>query len=255
MSAQAPKLAKPSKPPNQSQPNSRSSSLSTHLAMVELKQRILTSLSKLADRDTHQIALEDLHSIIQSISPEVLPMLLNSLYDSLSDSSNAKPSVKKESLHLLSLTCQSHRDLTFPHLTKIIAHIVKRLKDSDSSVKDACRDAIGDLSRLYLKSGGGGEGGGDSNGVGSMVGLFVRPLFEAMGEKNKGVQSGAAACMAKMVDCAAMEANNPDGNAGCGNVPTGAFQKLCPRICKLLNGQNFEAKAALLGVVTSLAQV
>eukprot|EP00257_Ricinus_communis_P018427 XP_015577145.1 microtubule-associated protein TORTIFOLIA1 isoform X1 [Ricinus communis] len=259
MSTQAPKSLRPTtKPSNQNQPNSRSSSLSTHLAMVELKQRIITSLSKLADRDTHQIAIEDLHSITQSISPEALPMLLNSLYDSLSDSSNSKPSVKKESLHLLSLTCQSHRDLTLPHLTKIISHIVKRLKDSDSSVKDACGDAIGVLSTLYLKSGngngGGGEGGGgDNNAVGSMVGLFVRPLFEAMGEQNKGVQSGAAVCMAKMVDSAAMEAN--DGARNGSNVPTGAFQKLCPRICKLLNGQNFQAKAALLGVVTSLAQV
>ncbi|XP_065862339.1 microtubule-associated protein TORTIFOLIA1 [Euphorbia lathyris] len=255
MSTPAPKSAKPTKPPNQNQPTTRSSSLSSHLAMVELKQRILTSLSKLADRDTHQIALEDLHSLTQSISPEALPMLLNSLYDSLSDSSTAKPSVKKESLNLLSLTCQSHRDLTLPHLTKIISHIVKRLKDSDSSVKDGCRDAIGALSRLYLRTGCAGEGGGDANGMGSMVGLFVRPLFEAMGEQNKGVQSGAAICMAKMVECAAADANDGDGNGGAVNVPTGAFQKLCSRICKLLNGQNFQAKAALLGVVTSLAQV
>ncbi|WCJ37192.1 ARM repeat superfamily protein [Euphorbia peplus] len=251
MNTSTPKSAKPSKPLHQNQtPTTRSSSLSSHLAMVELKQRILTSLSKLADRDTHQIALEDLHSLAQSISPDALPMLLNSLYDSLSDSSTAKPSVKKESLGLLSLICQSHRDLTLPHLTKIISHIVKRLKDSDSTVKDGCRDAIGALSRLYLR-----EAGGDANGMGSMVGLFVRPLFEAMGEQNKGVQSGAAVCMAKMVDCAAANANDEDGNGGAVNVPIGAFQKLCSRICKLLNGQNFQAKAALLGVVTSLAQV
>jgi hypothetical protein len=83
-----------------------------------------------------------------------------------------------------------------------------------------------------------------------MVGLFVRPLFEAMGEQNKVVQSGAAMCMAKMVECAAAE-----GDDSGGNVPIGAFHKLCPRICKLLNGQSFQAKAALLGVVTSLSQV
>ncbi|CAK7338431.1 unnamed protein product [Dovyalis caffra] len=255
MSSQAPKSSKPTKPQNQNQPASRSSSLSTHLAMVELKQRIITCLSKLADRDTHQIALEDLHSITQTISPDALPMLLNSLYDSLSESSNSKPSVKKESLHLLSLACQSHRDLTLPHLTKIIYCIVKRLKDSDSSVRDACRDAIGVLSGLYLKGNGGGRegggsGGGDGNGAGPMVGLFVKPLFEAMGEQNKVVQSGAAMCMAKMVECAAAEGDN-----GGGHVPIGAFHKLCPRICKLLNGQIFQAKAALLGVVTSLSQV
>ncbi|KAB5534800.1 hypothetical protein DKX38_017886 [Salix brachista] len=215
--------------------------------MVELKQRIITSLSKLADRDTHQIALEDLHTLTQTISPDALPLLLNSLYDSLSESSNSKPSVKKESLHLLSLACQSHRDLTQPHLTKIISCIVKRLKDSDSSVRDACRDAIGVLSGLYLKGNG---SGGDSNGPGPVVGLFVRPLFEAMGEQNKVVQSGAAICMEKMVECASVDRDN-----GGGNGPIGAFHKLCPRICKLLNGQFFQAKAALLGVVTSLSQL
>ncbi|CAN1147046.1 Microtubule-associated protein TORTIFOLIA1 [Linum perenne] len=249
MSSQAAKSsarnAKPT-PQNQQPTTSRSSSLAAHLAMVELKQRIITSLSKLADRDTHQIALEDLHSITNTLSPETLPMLLNSLYDTLSDQSTAKPSVKKESLHLLGLVCQTHRELTLPHLTKVITHIVKRLKDSDSGVRDACRDAIGALSGLYLR-----EGGGDGNAGGSMVGLFVRPLFEAMGEQNKVVQAGASTCMAKMVESAAAV----DKDGGSGGAPVAAFQKLCSRICKLLNGQNFMAKAALLGVVASLSQV
>ncbi|CAN0899970.1 Microtubule-associated protein TORTIFOLIA1 [Linum grandiflorum] len=246
MSSQAAKSAarNAKSTPQTQQPTSRSSSLAAHMAMVELKQRILTSLSKLADRDTHQIALEDLQSITNALSPETLPMLLNSLYDTLSDQSTAKPSVKKESLHLLGLVCQTHRELTLPHLTKVITHIVKRLKDSDSGVRDACRDAIGVLSGLYLR-----EGGGDGNAGGSMVGLFVRPLFEAMGEQNKVVQAGASTCMAKMIESAAAV----DG--GSGGAPVAAFQKLCPRICKLLNGQNFLAKAALLGVVASLSQV
>ncbi|CBI26604.3 unnamed protein product, partial [Vitis vinifera] len=97
--------------------------------MVELKQRILTSLSKLSDRDTHQIAVDDLHNLIQNLS-------------------------------------------------------------TDSG----------------------------------------------------GVQSGAAMCLAKMVECAS-------------DPPVGAFQKLCSRVCKLLNNPNFLAKAALLPVVGSLSQV
>ncbi|KAK6269731.1 hypothetical protein POUND7_006836 [Theobroma cacao] len=229
--SQAPKSAKPSKastlPPSSNPP--KPSSLSSHLAMVELKQRILTSLSKLSDRDTYQIAVEDLEKIIQSLSPDSLPMLLNCLFDSSND---PKPAVKKESLRLLSMLCNCHGELAASHLTKIIAHIVKRLKDADSGVKDACRDSIGALSGQYLK----GESGG------TLVGLFVKPLFEAMGEQNKGVQSGAALCMAKMVECAA-------------DPPLAAFQKLCPRICKLLNNQNFMAKASLLPLVASLSQV
>ncbi|KAL5737704.1 hypothetical protein ACOSP7_030465 [Xanthoceras sorbifolium] len=239
MSTQSSKSSKLTKPTTQHQQTtsssatstSRSSSLTSHLAMVELKQRILTSLSKLADRDTHQIAIEDLEKTIQTLSQDSLPMLLNCLYESSND---PKPAVKKESVRLLGLVCQCHSEVTSTHVTKVIAHIVKKLKDSDSGVKEACRDAIGLLSKLYLN--------GKEENNGSVVGLFVRPLFEAMMEQNRGVQSGAAMCMAKMVDCAS-------------DPPVPAFQKLCPRICKLLNNQNFIAKASLLPVVGSLSQV
>ncbi|XP_057951013.1 microtubule-associated protein TORTIFOLIA1 [Malania oleifera] len=237
MSSQAPKsAAKPSKPPNQSSnaPSSRTSSasLSSHLAMIELKHRILTSLSKLSDRDTHQIAVDDLEKIIQTLSPDGVPMLLNCLYEAAGD---PKPAVKKESLRLLAVLCSFHGDSASTHLTKIIAHIVKRLKDSDSGVRDACRDTIGALSAQYLK-------GGDHGGLGPVVSLFVKPLFEAMNEQNKGVQAGSALCMAKMVECAS-------------EPPVASFQKLCPRICKFLNNPNFLTKAALLPVVASLSQV
>ncbi|KAF8410705.1 hypothetical protein HHK36_003239 [Tetracentron sinense] len=240
MSSQAPKTSKPLKPPNPSTASSpastitrSSSSLSSHFAMIELKQRILISLSKLSDRDTHQIAVEDLEKIIQTLSPDGVSMFLNCLYDASND---PKPSVKKEALRLLALLCTSHADSTSTHLTKIIAHIVKRLKDSDSGIRDSCRDSIGALSSLYLRI------DGDNGNLGSVVSLFVKPLFEAMGEQNKAVQAGSAKCMARMVECAS-------------DPPVAAFQKLCPRICKYLNSSNFLAKSALLLVVASLSQV
>ncbi|OVA11501.1 hypothetical protein BVC80_9009g33 [Macleaya cordata] len=243
MNSQAPKSSKPSKPATPPPPpttktppssTSRSSfSLSSHLAMVELKQKILTSISKLSDRDTHQIAVEDLEKTIQTLSPDGVSVFLNCLYESSGD---PKPTVKKESLRLLAFLCTSHTDSTSTHLTKIISHIVKRLKDSDSSVRDSCRDAIGTLSSLYLKS------NGENGNVGSVLSLFVKPLFEAMGEQNKVVQAGSALSMARMIECSV-------------DMPVTVLQKLCPRICKYLNSQNFLAKAALLSVVASLSQV
>ncbi|RID62592.1 hypothetical protein BRARA_E01655 [Brassica rapa] len=115
--------------------------------------------------------------------------------------------------------------------TWIISHIVKRLKDADNGVRDACRDAIGSLSERFLTEGGA-----------PMVGLFAKPLFEAMAEQNKSLQSGAAICMGKMVDSAT-------------EPPVAAFQKLCPRISKLLNSPNYLTKASLLPLVGSLSQV
>ncbi|XP_077253960.1 ARM repeat superfamily protein [Tasmannia lanceolata] len=237
MSTTNPTNLKPSKPtkpsPTTTPTSSRSStpSLSSHLAMIELKHRILTSLSKLSDRDTHQIAIDDLQTIIQTLTPDGVSIFLNSLYEASND---PKPSVKKEVLRLLALLTTSHPDSTSTHLTKIITHIVRKLKDSDSGVKDSCREAIGALSSQYLR--------GESENGNSIVSLFVKPLFETFGEQNKAVQGGAAMCMAKMVE----SAKDP---------PIAAFQKLCPRICKYLNNQNFLAKAALLSVVSCLSQV
>lgn len=199
--------------------------------MIELKQRILTCLSKLSDRDTHQIAVEDLEKIIQTLSSDGISMLLNCLFDATND---PKPAVKKESLRLLSVLCAAHGDSTATHLTKIIGHIVKKLKDSDSGVRDSCRDAIGALSSQYLK--------GENGENGSIVSLFAKPLFESMNDQSKVVQAASAMCLAKVVDCAT-------------DPPVAAFQKLCPRICKYLNSPNFLAKAAILPVVASLSQV
>ncbi|XP_047318894.1 microtubule-associated protein TORTIFOLIA1-like [Impatiens glandulifera] len=239
MSTHGSKTSRPSRTQNPSPhgtmpSRSSSSSLSSHLAMIELKQRILASLSKLSDRDTYQIAVEDLEKIIQDVSPDGVSMLLNCLCDATID---PKPAVKKESLRLLAVLSSAHCDSTAAYLTKIIAHIVKRLKDSDSGVRDSCRDAIGSLSAQYLKN-----DRSDNGGLGSIVSLFVKPLFEAMSEQNKGVQAGSAICLAKMIDCAS-------------DPPIASFQKLCPRISKYLNNPNFLAKAALLSVVSSLSQV
>ncbi|CAH8274511.1 unnamed protein product [Arabidopsis lyrata] len=85
------------------------------------------------------------------------------------------------------------------------------------------------VSRIYL------------NSDDAVVALFVEPLFEAMRERRKGVQSGAAMCMAKMVQSAA-------------TPPISSFQKLCPRISKLLSNPCFLAEASLLLLVSSLSQ-
>ncbi|CAA3003671.1 microtubule-associated TORTIFOLIA1 [Olea europaea subsp. europaea] len=125
--------------------------------MIELKQRILIALSKLTDRDAHQIAMEDLEKIIQALSNDGVSTLLNCLYDAMND---PKPAVKKESIRLLAVLCIVRTDSAATHLTKIIAHFVKRLKDLDSQVREACCDTVGSLSALYLKGGGGSDGGG-----------------------------------------------------------------------------------------------
>lgn len=88
-----------------------------------------------------------------------------------------------------------------------------------------------------------------------MVALFVKPLFDAMGEQNKAVQGGAAMCLARVVECAGVNDDGGEGEEGRVTASGTMLHRLCPRICKLLGGQSFLAKGALLSVVSSLAQV
>ncbi|WOL04894.1 hypothetical protein Cni_G13616 [Canna indica] len=273
------KLSKSTSPnPNSSNSSSSSSKnqsnsfLSSHLAMVELKSRILAALAKLSDRDTYQIAVEDLEKIIRTLPADGVPMMLNALIHdpslpSLSpqDPPGSKHSsfliTRRESLRLLAVLCAVHTEAASAHLPKIIAHIARRIKDSasDTSVREACRDSIGSFAELYLRPlvlaanvpEDGNSGGGGSSPV---VTLFVKPLFEAMGEQNKAVQGGAAMCLAKVVESAGGVGVEGE-EEGRATVSGALFQRLCPRICKLLSSQSFLAKGPLLSVVSSLAQV
>uniref|UniRef100_A0A0E0AKN0 TOG domain-containing protein n=1 Tax=Oryza glumipatula TaxID=40148 RepID=A0A0E0AKN0_9ORYZ len=214
---------------------------SKNAAMAELKSRVLGALAKLSDRDTHHIAVEDLDRIIRSLpSPDAVPMLVHAL---ASDSPGLASPARRESLRLLATLCAAHHDAAAPYLQKVMAHLARRLKDtnSDSSVRDACRDAAGQLSAVYLRPLAASAAAEAGNAT---VTLFVKPLFEAMGEQSKAVQGGAAACLAKTVE-----------GAGPGPGVVGMFGKIGPRVCKLLGGQGVQAKGALLTIIGSLSQV
>lgn len=100
-----------------------------------------------------------------------------------------------------------------------------------------------------------GTGGGATGGSFPAVTLFVKPLFEAMGEQNKAVQGGAAMCLAKIVECARCGGGEGEEEGMIVSAGGAMFQRLCPRICKLLGSQSFLAKGALLSVLSSLAKV
>ncbi|CAM6036847.1 unnamed protein product [Sphagnum compactum] len=200
----------------------------TQLLLIDLKHRILAALNKLADRDTQQLAVEELERIAESVSPESLSLLLTCLYDT---DAQQKSVVRRECVKLFGTLASLHGDLLAPHLSKIVTNIVRRLKDPDSNIRDACVESIGILASQV--------GAGAENG--SAIGVFVKPLFEALSEQNRNLQVGAALCLARVIDLAR-------------DPPPATLQRLCPRIVKLLSSPNFLAKSSLLTVVGSLAQ-
>lgn len=201
-------------------------------ATYELKHRVAVALNKLADRDTHQIGVEELEKIAQGLAPEGIVPFLSCVIDT---DSEQKSGVRKECIRIMGTLARFHGDLLSPHIGKMVSSVVKRLKDQDTVVRDACVETVGVLSSMVK----GCEGG--ENGGGSFV-VLARPLFEALGEQNKQVQSGSAMCLARVIDNAS-------------DLPVSLLGRMLNRILKLLKNQHFMAKAALIELVRSIIQV
>jgi hypothetical protein len=153
------------------------------LLLIELKNRILSALNKLADRDTQQLAVEDLERLSESLSSEGLSMLLSCLYDFTADAQQ-KSVVRRECIKMFGTLATLHPEALKPHLHKIVANIVRRLKDPDSSIREACVEAMGILAAQIP------AGGAAAAEAGSSISIFVKPLLEALGEQNRNLQVG-----------------------------------------------------------------
>lgn len=204
--------------------------VNTQQVVFELKHRVVLALNKLADRDTYQIGVDELEKMVECLTPEGVAPFLSCILDT---DSELKSAVRKECIRMMGMLASFHGGIIGPHLGKMMASIVKRLKDSDSVVKDACVETVGMLASKL------------SNGEGESDAVFVtlvKPLFEALGEQNKQVQSGSALCLARIID----NTNDP---------PISILQRMLTRIIKLLKNPHFMAKPAVIELNRSIIQV
>nr|PNR28124.1 hypothetical protein PHYPA_028716 [Physcomitrium patens] len=195
---------------------------------IELKNRILVSLHKLSDRDTEQLAMEELELIAHNLTPEGIALFLACLFDT---DGQQKSVVRRDCLRLVGKLASLHKDLMACHLPKMVGNIVRRLKDPDSNIRDACVETIGIMASQVS----------GFDGL-STINVFVKPLLEALAEQHKVLQTGASLCLARVIE----SARDPDPHI---------LHRLCPRIVKMLGSPNFLAKASLLNVVGVMVQV
>ncbi|PHT76148.1 hypothetical protein T459_19670 [Capsicum annuum] len=197
----------------------------------ELKQRVVIALNKLADRDTYRLGVGELEKIIECLTPDAVAPFLSCILDT---DSEQKSAVRKESIRLMGTLANFHESIVVPHLGKMVASIVKRLKDSDTVVRDACVDTVGVLASKMSSV------AGDNENDGAFV-VLVRPIFEALGEQNKQVQTGSALCLARVID----SIQNP---------PAIILQKMLAKTVKLLKNPHFMAKPAVIELNRSIIQ-
>ncbi|XVE75152.1 hypothetical protein DITRI_Ditri12bG0072400 [Diplodiscus trichospermus] len=191
----------------------------------DLKQRVISCLNKLADRDTLALASAELESIARNLTVYSISPFLNCLHNT--DSSSKSP-VRRQCVSLLTLMSHSHGNALSPHYSKMVSTLARRIRDPDSAVRSACVEATTAMSSHITKP---------------PFSVLSKPLIEMLVvEQDVSSQIGAAMCLAAAIEAA------PDPE-------TEQLRKVLPRLGKLVRSESFKAKAAVFGVIGSVASV
>ncbi|GJS25985.1 tortifolia1-like protein 3 isoform X1 [Tanacetum coccineum] len=191
----------------------------------DFKQKLLTCLTKLSDRDTHTSAATELEKIAQNLTNENISTFISSI--TVTNSSDRSP-VRKQCIKLISTVASTHGDiLTMSLEGKLINAVIRRLRDNDTSVRSACVAAVFSIATHANKP------------CKTVCKLLVEALVT---EQEANAQAGAAMCLAAAVE-------------GAKEVDVVYLRRMLVRVEKLLKGDSFKAKAALLTVLGSLIGV
>ena len=227
-----------------------------------LKNRVLNSLTRLADRDTLAVAAKELNRAITSVAAEDLGIIVACLVDDAS--SSPKPIARAEVLRLFELVATTQGEHALYYLPRMLTACTRRFRDIDTAVQDACVDAIGALAHFAVRC----RPGVHLGNVNVMAGpeamgpLFVRPLLDAVGDCNsRGPQDVACRALARVFRrcgpgvggaCVPVGVNWYNGDPGAGRGSSGGPGKLGVRLIRHLESKTFHAAPGLIRAIWSL---
>ena len=215
-----------------------------------LKQKTLDALTRLGDRDTARVAVHELTRLIASMPPEHLPVVVQCLCDE--SAAAPKPAARREVLRLFETLAEAQHEHALPHLPRLVAATIRRMKDPDPIVGDACVETLGALAetavRLPPNINRAVLSGPDAVGP-----HFVRPVIDAMHETNsRGAQDVACRALARVFRRCGPGRGGANVPAGVNWFPDGGPGRLALKLASMLSAPNFYAKAALVQAIAAL---
>ena len=215
-----------------------------------LKQKTLDALTRLGDRDTARVAVHELTRLIASMPPEHLPVVVQCLCDE--SAAAPKPAARREVLRLFETLADAQHEHALPHLPRLVAATIRRMKDPDPIVGDACVETLGALAetavRLPPNINRAVLSGPDAVGP-----HFVRPVIDAMHETNsRGAQDVACRALARVFRRCGPGRGGANVPAGVNWFPDGGPGRLALKLASMLSAPNFYAKAALVQAIAAL---
>ncbi|CAM8878460.1 unnamed protein product [Rhodiola kirilowii] len=188
----------------------------------DLKARVISCLNRLSDRDTLTAATNELEAIARSLSQDSFATFLTCIHTT---DSGEKSLVRRQCVRVLGQLAEAHGDDLAPHLVKMLATVIRRLKDTDSAVRLACVEAVVVMASRITKP---------------PFAAFCKSFMDVVSvEQDYNSQIGSAMCLA-----AAIEAS-PDPE------PV-QLAKAVPKLLKLAKSECFKAKPALISLLGSI---
>lgn len=193
---------------------------------AKVKAMAIASLNRLADRDTFAMAAAELEAMAAGLPPDSIAAFLACIHGT--DASHRSP-VRRQCVRLLSTLARAHRDALAPLLPRLLAAVLRRLRDPDSAVRAACVDAVAAAAASVT--------------LPPFAPAFLKPLSDAiLANHDAHLQAGAALCLAAAVD------SSPAVDA----AAAAQMQRVLPRFLKLLKSDGFKAKPALVTAIGSM---
>mmetsp|Transcript_26409 Transcript_26409/g.48305 ORF Transcript_26409/g.48305 Transcript_26409/m.48305 type:complete len:1043 (-) Transcript_26409:66-3194(-) len=198
-------------------------------ALAELKTKLEFALSRLNDQDTLRTGIEEIREFLQALYTDWFPMVISCISEA---GANLKPLGRCESVKLMGMLAEIHGEAVVPLLPRILQVVMTRSQDADLHLREACAETVFRLTQALVV-------GPESA---TTFATLLKPLFGALGEHNKWVQIGAAACICSVIQGA--PAIVIKENLG----------RLCSRLVQHLNLPLAMAKPQLLNACIYLMQ-
>ena len=153
-----------------------------HSSTVSANDFFLNEFSRLNDSSTRSLATSRLQNYVQEkLTAEQVPTMLRCMHRSVKPN-GGKPSGRKECVRLLAYACAVAGRQVSRYLKRIVASVLHYSGDKDSTVRDACGDAISAAVKPLLARN---SKQGDPNAFADAV---LEPIFECMVGKGKREQ-------------------------------------------------------------------
>ncbi|MQM13791.1 hypothetical protein Taro_046717 [Colocasia esculenta] len=198
----------------------------------DVKQRVNLCMNKLADRDTEALGASELESMARDLPAESLLSFISAISDTRPSD---KIPLRRHCVRLLSFLSRTRQPQSLaPFLPRMLAAVLRRIRDPDSSVRAACVDAVRDMCRSSASS------------------FFFKPLSESLLlEQDVNAQVASAMCLAAAIDEVSTAVAARENRGARGHELAQQLQRLVPRLAKLAKSDSFKAKPALLSLIGS----